>query len=98
MEFKLFEEILMTYKKGSEMISELYDIGFNLLDGKYPISDILYKQLQTNIISVYGEEGLEWVEWFIFENNYGEQMLDAYDNNIRICDTIENLYLYLEKK
>jgi len=97
MKFELFKNIIETYEKGSSMLSELHDLGFDFFEGKYQLSNIHYKQLENIILSLYGEKGLEWVEWFIFENDYGKNNLEAFDNNQRICDTIENLYLYLEK-
>jgi hypothetical protein len=55
------------------MISDLHSLGFDLMEGKYQLSDILYEQLQNSIRSIYGDEGLDWVEWFIFENDYGDK-------------------------
>jgi hypothetical protein len=73
MEYKYFLELLMTYKKTSEEISELYDIGVDLLEGKYKLSDRFYSMLQICLNSHYTKEGVEWVEWFIFENDYGQK-------------------------
>jgi hypothetical protein len=99
MTFENFFKILDCYKRGSEMISDLHDFGFDLMEGKFKLSDILYEQLQHSIRSVYGDEGLDWVEWFIFENKYGEGdfVMEAWHEDELICQTYEELYKYLEK-
>ena len=98
MTFENFFKILDCYKRGSEMISDLHDLGFDLMEGRYKLSDILYEQLQNSIRFVYGDEGLDWVEWFIFENGYGDNKMGANDENGKlICQTYEELFQYLEK-
>jgi hypothetical protein len=38
------------------------------------------------------------VEWFIFENGYGDNKMEANDENgDLICQTFEELFVYLEK-
>ena len=95
MTFENFFKILDCYKRGSEMISDLYDFGFDLMEGRYKLSDILYEQLQHSIRFVYGDEGLDWVEWFIFENKYGEGGMEATDECGLICQSYEELFQYL---
>lgn len=98
MTFENFFNILDCYKRGSEMISDLHDFGFDLMEGTFKLSDILYEQLQHSIRSVYGDEGLDWVEWFIFENKYGESGMEATDENGKlICQSYEELFIFLEK-
>lgn len=73
MEYSGFIKLLMTYKKSCEELSELHDIGIDLFEGKYKISDKLYSLLKITLDSHYNEKGVEWVEWFIFENDYGQK-------------------------
>jgi len=98
MTFENFFKILDCYKRGSEMISDLHDLGFDLMEGRYQLSDILFEQLQNSIRFVYGDEGLDWVEWFIFENGYGDNKMDANDEDGElICQSYEELFQFLEK-
>ena len=98
MKFEDFFKILDCYKRGTEMISDLHDLGFDLMEGRYQLSDIVFEQLQNSIRSIYGEEGLDCVEWFIFENDYGDKKMEANDENgDLICQTFEELFVYLEK-
>jgi hypothetical protein len=71
MEYGNFLKLMLRYKKINEDISELFDIGVDLMDGRYKLSDNIYKLFETSIESVYGKEGLDWVTWFIFENDWG---------------------------
>jgi hypothetical protein len=72
MKLEHFEDILKEYRQGHKMISELYDIGFNLLDGKYPLDEPLYNIFMMSLETHYTNDGIEWVSWFIFENEWGE--------------------------
>ena len=97
MKFENFFNILDSYKRGSEMISDLYDFGFDLMEGRYKLSDILYEQLQHSIRFVYGDEGLDWVEWFIGGGGEGDVVMEAWHEDELICQTYEELFKYLEK-
>jgi hypothetical protein len=61
----------MGFKKISEDCSELHDIGLDVMDGKYKITATAEKIISGVFIGEYGEEGWEWVSWFIFESDYG---------------------------
>jgi hypothetical protein len=73
MTYSQFLQILLSHKKFSEDISSLYDIGFDLMDGKYNLSRPVETMLESSITSVYGNEGWEWVSWFIWESDYGQK-------------------------
>jgi len=72
MKLEHFEKILNEYRKSHNMISELYDIGFDLMEGKYKLSDSLFILFESILEANYSVEGVEWVSWFIFENEWGE--------------------------
>jgi hypothetical protein len=71
MEYKEFLTNIMTYKKLMEDISELYDIGFDFFEGKYKLSTHIENLMINTFNSHYTKEGVEWVEWFIYEADYG---------------------------
>jgi hypothetical protein len=73
MEYKKFLETLMVYRKLISDISELHSMGFDLSEGKYKIEPNICILFDTSILSHYSEEGLDWVNWFIFENDWGEK-------------------------
>jgi len=73
MNLKLFTAIIENYKKSSEIISELYSIGFDLMEGKYTLSDQIYNQFILALETTYTNDAIEWISWFIFENDYGKK-------------------------
>ena len=97
MKFEDFFKIIDCYRRGSEMISDLYGLGFDLIEGRFQLSNILFEQLENSIRFVYGDDGLDWVEWFIFENEYGDKGMEAWNGSELICQSYEGLFTYLEK-
>jgi hypothetical protein len=99
MEYKNFLEFLMRYRKINDNLSELYNIGFDLLEGKYHISEDVYFLLKSFLESHYTKEGIEWIEWFIFESEYGTKKdITAKDENGELlCHSFESLWVYTKK-
>ena len=71
MTYEEFLKILMSFKKINEDISELYDIGFDFLEGKYRMSDNISLMFEATLESHFTDEGIDWINWFIFENDWG---------------------------
>jgi hypothetical protein len=71
MNYKNFLEILLTYQKFQRQTSELYDMGFDFFEGKYDLCDTVYTMFQSTINTLFKKEGVEWIEWFIHENEWG---------------------------
>ena len=98
MKYSTFKNTLKEFKDTNKDISELYNIGVNLLDGKYSISDSYYKIFRLFMESFYDRDGFEWIEWFIFESKYGtDKEITANDNGEPICYSTKSLWEYLEK-
>jgi hypothetical protein len=73
MTYSHFVQILLSHKKFSEDISSLYEIGFDLMEGKYELANTIEMLLRASIESHYGDQGWEWVGWFIWESDYGQK-------------------------
>jgi hypothetical protein len=80
MTYEQFEKLLLNYRQFADNVYEISEIGFNLHEGKYPIVDHVETMLNTCIESHYGEEGVQWVEWFILESNWGDRDWSLYDS------------------
>lgn len=71
MEYGEFLSILLPYKKFQEDTSELNSLGFDFFGGKYQLVDSVYKLFQNTITTLFKKEGVEWIEWFIYESDWG---------------------------
>jgi hypothetical protein len=90
MTYEHFLQVILHYKKFSEDISSLYDIGFDLMEGKYTLTYPVEKILEASIKSYYGEQGWDWVNWFIYESEYGQRDWSA-SNPIKVLHTDESV-------
>ena len=97
MQQKEFKKLLKKYKTCSDKLSQLHDLGFDLYEGKFQLMSDIEKLFDITIASHYNEEGVEWINWFIYENDYGKRKLEAKDNDKPICYDIESLHEYIEK-
>jgi hypothetical protein len=99
MTYEQFLLILDNYNAYCEAISDAYDVGIDLLEGKFATNSYVEKMLELFITSHYGEMGWDWVSWFIYENDYGQKGLEAWDalhDGGLICQTHKELHEYLE--
>ena len=91
-----FRKIIETYRNGMTMISELYDLGFDLMEGKFKLSEILDKQFHTSLELVYDEIGIGWIDWFVYESEYGTKdysKIPTYitnDKGIKVLDELKS--------
>jgi hypothetical protein len=82
MTYEEFLNVLMSYKSLSEDFSELYGMGFDFFEGKYQLEIKVEKILNATLSSHYTDEGVDWITWFIYENEYGQKdwsRLPTYD-------------------
>jgi hypothetical protein len=69
MTYEKFLQITLGIKKSNEDIKKLYGLGVDL----YEITDKFYVMIHTLLTEVYTEEGIEWLEWFMYESDFGEK-------------------------
>ncbi len=93
MEYEDFLGILIPYKKLMEDFSELYSMGFNFMDGKYELEENASRMLDATLNSHFDEEGVEWIHWFMYENDWGEKDWSIYDETGKpICYSFESTW------
>jgi hypothetical protein len=98
MKLKDFKKIVDTHKSGIAMISELYDLGFDLMEGKFQLSEIIDKQFDMSLSLVYTDAGIDWVTWYIYESEYGcKGGITATNDGEPICYSVKSLWEYIEK-
>ena len=66
-----FIQLLQNYRKFNDDISNLHSMGFDLMEGQFQLTYPINNIFKTSLLAHYTQEGYEWVEWFVFENEYG---------------------------
>jgi hypothetical protein len=95
MKLEVFEKIIGNIRMSSEKDSKIYALGIDLIN---------YHDLHSETVSLllktyYGEEGADWIDWFIYEKFQGEkEPLKAYDaEKVEICKDIKGLWELVEE-
>jgi len=68
----------MPYKKLLEDFRELYSMGFDFMEGKYLLEENVAKMLDATLNSHFDDEGVEWIHWFIYDNDWGTKDWSIY--------------------
>jgi hypothetical protein len=98
MQLKEFQNLLEKFKSFSDKASELHDMGFDFYEGKYQLVSYVDKIIDIALSSHYTEHGVDWINWFIYETDYGNKKLEAWDENKNlICQDLESLHEYITK-
>ena len=78
MKYQDFLAILMPYQKLLEDFRELYSMGFDFLEGKFKLEEEVSRMLDATLNSHFDEGGVEWIHWFIYENDWGTKDWSIY--------------------
>lgn len=98
MQLKEFQNLLEKFKSFSDKVSELHDLGFDFYEGKFTLMSDVESMFNIMISSYYTEQGIDWINWFIYETDYGKNKLEAWDENKNlICQDLESLHEYITK-
>jgi hypothetical protein len=92
-----FIELLQLHEKVFAKFNELSDLGFDFYEGKYKLAEEYEKLFNLFLANTYTEEGIDWISWWICENDYGARKLEATDNGTPICYSVESLYEYTKQ-
>ena len=82
---ELFKEIINEIEELNLYYDEYYRFGLDLFRGNCPVAELHSKLTSLFLKSIYTEEGLDWIEWFMYENDFGKSGLEAFDNETLIC-------------
>lgn len=93
-----FINLINEYKKFIEYTNEYYKFGIDFYESKFPIIKPVEKILFISLESVYETLGIDWIDWFIYEDEFGAKELEAWDAEGKlICQTAGDLYDYIEQ-
>ena len=92
MKLSVFEKLVERIKLMNEKISLSYELGIDLInfvDDYGFISSLL-------LTEYYGQEGAEWVEWFIYEKGNNPELTANDADGNPICFDIKSLWKEVE--
>ena len=89
MKFEVFEEIVNLLKEQHVKEHDLYDAGVDLID----FNDTVHSAVSHLIGVIYGIEGRDMFNWWCYEQDFGSLK----DEGVGICQSLTDLYEYLEK-
>lgn len=94
-----FLELIKLLKTMSDNSETYMKLGIDLYEGEHSVVEPAYRVIDLLLDSIYTVEGIDWFNWFCYENDFGEGRLAAYetDNETLICQTAEELYEYIEQ-
>ena len=93
-----FKNIIDLYKKYESCVTEYSNLGICLYEGKYPVAEVSMQIADSLWKEIYSEEGIDWINWFMYENDFGANGLKAFDSDKSlICQDVDSLYDYIEQ-
>ena len=92
-----FRRLLKEYDQFTQNTWQMYEIGVDLHEGKYPTALYTEKFFDYIIQYTYNNFGVDWINWFIYENDFGRAKMEAYSGDTLICQTVNSLYDYVEQ-
>ena len=93
-----FKNIIDLYKKYESCVTKYSDLGICLYEGKYPVAEVSMQIADSLWKEIYSEEGIDWINWFMYENDFGNNGLKAFDlDKNLICQDVDSLYDYIEQ-
>lgn len=97
MDKEQFIKLIKQHQKQNELLDELERCGFDIYETQ--VIEFGFIMFDNVIKSNFNDEGIDWINWWLYEKNgiFGD--LSAFDENDNETpfDTIEDLWNYVEK-
>jgi len=94
MTLETFKILIEGIQNQSKKTHELYKHGVDLLSFN---EDYYREVVHPLMVEAFGKEGVEWVNWYIYEKD-GKEDMKAWDKEgNEICHNIESLYNEITK-
>lgn len=105
MKYDKFVRTMLMYREVMDDLSELNRMGFDFFEGKYELSNYFSRFFENTFRDIYTEEGKEWIDWFIYEGNWGQNPVSDVEDDWgardsegnKIAYSIKSLWELLEK-
>ena len=94
MKLEKFKTILEKIQAHEDQIMKINQMGvdlFGLYDNLLSVVSLFWEE-------IYNEEGLDWINWFTYDNEMGKKNLEAKNKKGNpICFDVVSLHKYIEK-
>lgn len=89
---KIVAELKNILKENEKELSNIYNIFGANPDGNFQRSVFKLQDFAIKQTSKIIGDNEEWLDWFIYENDWGEKAFEAgYDDNLKEIKTIDDL-------
>ena len=92
-----FRQLINDYDDFLRNVGKMADVGINLFECKYPVAEYATKFFDFILDQNYDERGTDWINWFVYENDFGRKKMEAKQDDTLICQTLNSLYDYIEQ-
>lgn len=94
MKYERFLKIVTGIQKADKVEYELYKLGVDLNEFTEP-----YNSMLTELFAeVWTQEGIDWLEWFMLESDFGQNGCNANEaDGTPICYDTESTWKYLQQ-
>ena len=94
---ELFKKIIEEIKLAQKYNHKYYKFGIDLYEGKYPIAEVYGRLTDLFWDSLYSKTGVDYINWFMYENDFGKNKMKVWDGDKLICRTVDELYDFIEQ-
>lgn len=95
MTIETFQTLIKGFQQRSERVSQLYKFGVDLMDFDDGFHSSVVRPLMKE---AFGEDGVDWIEWFLYEKGDNNKCCAWDENGKEICYDVPSLFELVSKK
>lgn len=97
MKRKEFKLLLKDYEMFQHNVTRMNNFGVDLTEGLHPTATYAEKFFDIILNQNWNAFGVDWINWFVYENDFGAEKMEAWDDKKLICQTVDELYDYCKQ-
>lgn len=93
-----FIKLLEDYDEFHQNCRKYVEMGIDFYESKYPTWEITETFFDIIINKEYNIFGVDWIQWFVYENDFGRNKYEAFDGARKlICQNVYDLHSYIKQ-
>lgn len=97
MKRKEFKLLLSKLQEFQQKCDKLSNVGLDVYENECAIAPYAEFFFEEVLKQNWNRFGVDWITWFIYENDFGNKKLGAWDGSTLICQTVDELYNYCKQ-